>query len=171
MHRSVLSLAAAALIVAGCDAAPSAPEQGTTTPLFAKEGQPAHEHYRVAFARTVSNPCPPIPEPVAVEGYMVYNSHFKFFEGGNSFRIMSNSQGQGVGLVTGVKYQFHELSKPRGSYTYASSRLESDQYTRFHVISATGLGNFFSTVRAKQTCTPEGGCQTVIVSMETDCRG
>ena len=118
----------------------------------------------------MSNPCPPVPEPVAIEGYLHYNAHFRFFEGGNSPELKSNTHGSGVGLVTGVKYQFHELGTVRGTYTYESGRLETERWIRSHLISQTGLGNFFMTTRVRQVCTPEG-CQEEIVSIDTDCRG
>ena len=175
MHRSVLSLAAAALVFAGCDSPPSAPQPASLAPSFArggepKDGRPDHENFRAPFARTVANPCPPVPEPVAVEGYFTFNSHFKFFEGGNSSRIKTNSHGSGIGAVTGVRYQFHELWTLHGRYTYEDSRFATEQTTRFHVISQTDLGNFFATMKTRVTCTPDG-CQTEVVSVETDCRG
>jgi hypothetical protein len=171
MYRSIFVLAAAGLVAAACEPGPSAPNELTpVTPSFAKEGQPAHGNYRQHFARTVDNPCPPVPEPVAVEGYLHYNSHFKFFEGGNDSRIKTNSEASGVGLVTGVKYQFHELFTLEGRYTYANSRWETGRMTRFHVISQTGLGNFYSTVKWNVVCTPEG-CTDTITDVETDCRG
>jgi hypothetical protein len=117
------------------------------------------------------NPCPPVPEPVAVEGYSHYNTHFKFYDGGNTSRLMSNVHGSGLGTVTGVKYQFHELFTLHGDYTYVDSRWETVQSTRFHVVSATDLGNFFSTVKMKVVCTPENGCQGEVISIDTDCHG
>ena len=175
MHRSILCLAAAALVASACDSSPSAPEPASTTPSFARGGNPPderpdHEHRRDPFTRTVTNPCPPVPEAVAVEGYTVYNAHFKFFEGGNNSRLMANSQASGIGLVTGVKYQFHELWTLHGHYTYVDTRWETEQTTRYHVISQTGLGNFFSTLKMRIVYTATG-VSTEVVSMETDCRG
>lgn len=175
MHRTAFPLALAALIVLACEPSPTAPDQVSTTPSFARGGEPSdgrpdHENRRDPFARTVANPCPPVPEPVAVEGYLHTNTHFKFFDGGNTSRLMWNIHASGIGLVTGVKYQYHELWTLRGTYTYADSRWETDQTTRFHVISQTGLGNFFSTVRMKIVYTPTS-ISTEVVSMDTDCRG
>lgn len=170
MHRSVLTLAATALIVVGCDSSPFAPEQPTAGPSLARDGRPDHENVRAPFAQTVANPCPPVPEPVAVEGYSHYNAQLKFFEGGNEARLKGSVHASGIGAVTGVGYQFHELFTLHGIYTYANSRWETERSTRFHVISQTGLGNFFSTVKENVVCTPEG-CQGEVVSIDTDCRG
>jgi hypothetical protein len=169
MHRSV-TLALAALFAAACDAPPSAPESSATSPSFAKEGTPDHQNTRAPFSRTVMNPCPPVPEPVAVEGYGHYNAHFKFFEGGNNARLKGHSHASGVGAISGQKYQFHEMATLLGHYTYVDSRWETMQTTRFHVISQTGLDNFFSTMKMRIIYTPQGSSAEVI-SLETDCRG
>ena len=170
MHRSVLMLAAIAIVMAGCDSTPSAPALSSDQALLEKDGKPAHQNTRTPFTRTVMNPCPPVPEPVLVEGYSHYNAHFKFFEGGNQPRLKTNNHASGVGLVTGLKYQFHELYRVDGTYTYANATLTTDQTHRYHVISQTAHDNFFSTVKTKVVC-DAAGCRAEVVSMETDCRG
>ena len=170
MHRPVVALLAVALLMSACDSNPAAPETAALEPSLARDGTPDHEHFRVPFAQTVVNSCPLVPDPVAVEGFLVYNSHFKFFEGGNQNRLKSTIHGTGVGAVTGAKYQFHQLYTIYGHYTYANSRLEADHHSRLHLISQNSLDNFFLTVRLKQVCTPDG-CTVEVVSMETDCRG
>ena len=172
MHRSVLTFGLITLFAAACDSPVAAPE--AAAPNFArgtpKEGQPDHENIRTPFSRVVMNPCPNVPEPVAVEGYTHYNAHFKFFDGGNSSRLKSNSHGSGIGLVTGMQYQFHELHTTYGRYTYADSRWQTEQTIRFHVISQTNLDNFFSSLKMRVTYATTG-ITTEIISFETDCRG
>ena len=172
MHRVSLSFVfgAAALVAVACDSNPAALSGPDDGPMLQRDGRPAHQNTRSPFARTVANPCPPVPEPVAVEGYTHYNAHFKFFDGGNQARLMSNTHASGVGAVTGVLYQFHELWTLRGKYTYVNNRWETEQTTRFHVISQTDLGNFFSTLKTKIIYTPTS-IETEVVSFETDCRG
>ena len=175
MSRSVLSLCLAGLFAIGCDSAPTEPPS-PAAPLLARDGQPrdgqpAHDHYKAPFSQTVMNSCPLVPEPVLVEGVLIYNSHFKFFDGGNSNRLMSNIHGSGIGTITGVKYQYHELTTIRGRYTYANSRLEAEHRSRMHLISQGSVQqNFFLTIVAKQVCSTEG-CTFEVVRMETDCRG
>ena len=169
MPRSVLALAAVALVAAGCDSNPAAP-QAAAGPSLATAGRPAHENYRAPFSLTVNNPCPPVPEPVTIQGAFHYNAHFKFFEGGNSPRLMSNVHGSGLGLITREKYQFHELSVGHGHFTAVNNRFEVDQTTRFHVISQSSSSNFFSSMRVNVVC-DDTGCKTTIVSIDTDCRG
>ena len=169
MHRYFLTLVAA-FVAVGCDSAPSAPEHAAVPLLAARDGQPAHDNHKAPFSRTVMNPCPPVPEPVVIEGVLHYNAHFKFFDGGNRNRLMSNSHGSGVGAITHVKYQFHEINTIYGTFTYVNGRLEADHHTRFHLISQTDLGNFFVNMRAKQVCTAQG-CTFVVVAAESDCRG
>jgi hypothetical protein len=176
MHRSVLTLAAAALVLAGCDSTPTSPAPVPAAPSFARGGDPGNdgtpdrEHIRTEYTRTVTNPCGPVPEPVVVTGIGQYHSHFKFFEGGNDSRLMGHSQMSGVGSITGTRYSFHELAVTDGHYTYADQRWETEQMTRYHVISQSSASNFFSTVRMKVVYTPTS-ITTEVVSMETDCRG
>jgi hypothetical protein len=172
VHRSLLCLAAVALLTVACDNAPSAPPPADLAPSLAKGGEdkPAHEHYRAPFARTVANPCPPVPEAVAVEGFTQFNAHFKFFDGGNTSRVQMVTQAQGIGAITGVKYTFHELMRQRSTYQYSTSVYQVDQMIRWHVVSATSLGNFFATSHQKITCDATG-CRTEPISFETDCRG
>ena len=169
MHRSALALAVIAL-AAACDSAPTEPVPAGLIPSLAKDEVPHHEHTRSPFAQTVVNSCPAIPEPVAVEGFVIYNSQFKHYEWGNNSRLRTLIQGSGIGAISGVKYQFHQMHTVSGTYTFDGERLEADHYTRMHLISQTNLDNFFLTVRLKQVCTP-GTCTVTVVSMEPDCRG
>ena len=175
MHRTPFRLAAVALVVMACESAPTAPEQPATTLSLARggeppDGRPDHQNTRIPFTWTLTNPCLPVPETVVAEGYSHYNAHFKFFEGGNSSRLMSNNYASGVGLITGLKYQFHQLWRLDGTFTYVDNRWETEQMTRYHLISQTDHGNFFSTVRTKVVVTPTG-ITTEVISTETDCRG
>ena len=170
MHRSAYMIVACLALVAACDSDPVAPSLASAPPALKQDGRPAHENTRTPFTRTVMNPCVPAPEPVLVEGYTHYNAHFKFFPGGNNARLMSNSHGSGIGVATGLKYQFHELFTLRGHYTYVDSRWETEQTTRFHVISQTGLDNFFSTLKTRITYTTTS-IDVEVISMESDCRG
>jgi hypothetical protein len=117
------------------------------------------------------NPCPPVPEPVFVEGFTQYNAHFKFVEGGNESRLMRHTHASGVGLVTGAKYQFLEMWKEDGSYNIAADRLEAVQTTRYHVISEGSLGNFFMTMKQKVVYQDGRLVSAEVISAETDCRG
>ena len=98
------------------------------------------------------------------------NAHFKFFEGGNDSRIMINTRASGIGQVTGEQYQYHELWTLHGHYTIVNDRWETEQTTRYHVISRGPLGNFFSTLKTKVVITPPT-VTTEVISMESDCRG
>ena len=174
MRGLLLPFAALSLLASGCDSAPSAPPARESDALLARgnqpEGRPDHEHFRVPFTQTVMNACGPVPEPVVIQGHLIYNSHFKFFEGGNNNRLMSNIQGSGLGAITGLKYQFHQLSTIHGHYTYANERLEADHHTRLHLVSQSDVNNFFMTMKVRQVC--DGPvCPDNIVAMETDCRG
>ena len=174
MRRLLLPYAAFAILAVGCDGSPSAPAAPATAVLMARdnqpEGRPAHEHARGSFTRTVMNACGPVPEPVIVQGHLIYNSHFKFFEGGNSNRLMTNIQGSGVGVITGLKYQFHQLETIHGHYTYANEHLEATRETRVHLVSQSDANNFFMTMKVRQVC--DGPvCRDDIVAIETDCRG
>lgn len=171
MHRSAYAIVACLALVAACDSQPLAP--ALDLPALAakeKDERPTNETTRTPFSRTVANPCGPTPELVAVEGYAHHNAHFKFFDGGNQSRLMTNSHASGIGLVSGLKYQFHELHTLRGRYTYANQRWETEQTTRFHVISQTGVDNFFSTLKLRIVYSPTG-VDVQFVSLETDCRG
>jgi hypothetical protein len=178
MHRTLLTLAAAAALLAGCDSAPTAPIAAPSAPSLARggepgpnDGHPAHEHKREPFATIVMNPCPPAPEPVLVEGLSQYNAHFKFVEGGNDHRLMRSTQATGLGLVTGERYQFHQLTVVYGSFRLQNGRSESEETTRYHVISQGPLGNFFTTIKSRSSFSPEEGFRTEVVSAESDCRG
>ncbi len=169
MPRLVLGLALAALAISGCDAAPDAALAPSLDKV--KDGIPDKQHITSPFTRTVSNPCPPVPEMVLVEGTQRYHTHFKFFDGGNTMRAHGVSQARGVGLTTGVRYTFHEQAGQRSTFFYDEGVFRSEQLTRWHVISATGLGNFFATTRLKVTCPPSGVCTVEPLEIETDCRG
>ena len=170
MHRSAFALLAAAAIIAGCDTPPSAPPEAPAAPSLKQDGRPDHENTTTPFSRTVTNPCGQTPEPIPVEGLAHYNAHFKFFEGGNQARLKSTIHASGVGAVTGLKYQFHELWTLYGRYTYVNSRWETEQTTRFHVISQTNVDNFFATIRTKVVYTLTS-IEVQSLTIETDCRG
>ena len=172
MHRSAYAIVACLALVAACDSQPLAPPSLEAPALASKDKdeRPAHGNTRSPFSRVVANSCGPTPELVAVEGYAHHNAHFKFFDGGNQARLMTNSHASGIGLVSGLQYQFHELHTLRGRYTYADARWETEQTTRFHVISQTGVDNFFSTLKLKIVYSPTG-IDVQFVSLETDCRG
>ena len=168
MHRSAVGLALAAVIAAGCDAAP----ESALAPSLDRKigGVPNQEHFKTPISRTVSNPCPPVPEMVQVTGREHFHSHFKHYEWGNTSRHDNKIQASGVGLTTGLKYTFHELWHQDAEYTLQTQHYDADQVVRWHVISQTGLGNFFATTRQRMVC--DGPvCRTEIVSTETDCRG
>ena len=167
MRHAAVGLAFVTALVAGCDAAP---ESALAPSLDRKERVPNQEHVRTPVSRTVSNPCPPVPEMVQVEGWQDFHSHFKHFEGGNTSRHDIKTQASGVGLTTGLSYTFHELWHQDAEYDIDSQHYEGDQVTRWHVISQTGLGNFFATSRQHFVC--DGSvCRTELISIETDCRG
>ena len=177
MHRSVLVLSAAAFALAACDSAPTAPPSTAAVPSLARnaepgqpDGRPAHEHKTYPFIVITTNPCPPVPEPVYVEGKTQYNAHFKFVDGGNNARLKSTSHGTGIGLVTGTPYVFQELQTTYGKYTLANDRFETEQTTRYHVISKGPMDNFFATVKMKFVFTT-GQVSIEVVSVESDCRG
>jgi hypothetical protein len=118
----------------------------------------------------VSNPCPPVPEAVAVEGFTQFTSHFKFFDGGNESRHHIMSQASGIGAVTGARYTFHELFRQDGIYHYSDGVYDTVQEIRWHVISQSNGGNFFATTRQKMIC-DANACRVEPISIETDCRG
>ncbi len=172
------ALLVAAVAIAACDNTPSAPAAAPAAPSFAREpgesrgpeGTPDGEHQRTPFARVVNNPCPPVPEAVAVEGFTQFSSHFKFYDGGNTSRHHIVSQAKGVGAVTGAKYTFHELVRQTGDYPYATQIYDTDLTIRWHVISQGNLGNFFATTHQRVVCSATG-CRVEPISFETDCKG
>ena len=170
MRRSALRLALATLMFAGCETAPEAAVAPSLNKV-PKDTIPDKQHITQPYRNTVNNPCPPVPEMVVVEGTARFHSHFKFYEEGNTLRSQAIVTAKGIGLTTGVKYTFHELFRQTASYRYDDRIFKSDQLTRWHVISATGLGNFFATSHQKVSCPPDGPCTIEPIEFETDCRG
>ena len=80
------------------------------------------------------------------------------------------STAQGFGVVTGVRYKFHEMFRQEGIFHDNDQVFHYEQTIRWHVISATGLGNFFATTKNKGIC-DAAGCRVEVISVETDCRG
>jgi hypothetical protein len=169
MRCSAVRLAFLALAIAGCDAAPESAVAPSLDKV--KDGIPDKQHVTQPFSATVNNPCPPVPEMVLVEGTGRFHSHFKFFDGGNTMKSMVTTQAQGIGATTGVRYTFHEKFSQSGLFHYDDMVFHADQLTRWHVVSATGLGNFFATTHQKVTCPPSGVCSVEPIVIETDCRG
>ena len=170
MTRTMFALLVTAAAAAGCDSAPTTPQQVSPGPALAREGSPVNENSRSDFAREIMNPCPPVPELVAVKGWVQYNSHFKFSEDANTSRLKWLTNASGIGLVTGARYKLHEIINLEGRFTYVDNVWVTERSSRLHLISQTGLGNFFATMRWNVRCTEEG-CKDEIISFETDCRG
>jgi hypothetical protein len=171
MRRPLLCLAVA-MIAASCESTPTAPVPTDLVPSLdnGRDGTPAHENKRIPFAGTVNNPCPPIPEAVAVEGFTQFSSHFKFFDGGNTSKHHIMNVAQGVGLVTGAKYTFQEMFRQDATYYYDTKLYDTEQTIRYRVVSQYNLGNFFATTHQKVICVNDV-CRVEPISFESDCRG
>ena len=175
MHRSIFTLATAAFMLVACDSSPTGLAPAPTVPSLARggtpgpnDGHPAHQHTRSPFAWYVRNAC--IPEEIWVEGFTQYNAHFKFIDGGNDSRLLRITVASGVGIVTGANYRFHEKWTLQGRYTIAGNHWDTEQTTRYHVISEGPLPNFMMTMKTKVVHS-NGTVTTEVISVDSDCRG
>jgi hypothetical protein len=162
--RFALRTVAALAVVAGCDAAPSAPDPATTPSLARAVSS------RTDFATIATNPCPPVPELVPLTGFMHIVTKPEVTPEGVRLRIHRNAHASGIGAITGLKYEFQNLSRqevlpPSGTITFESELLD-----RFHEISQGSADNFFFMMRSKITCDAMG-CRVEVIETEAECRG
>ncbi len=162
-------LLVALIVTVSCDSTPVAPDQ-SDAPLLKREGTPDHGNVRTPFTFTFFNSCGPLPEPVTVEGFAHTVTHFKFFEGGNHFRMLSHAHGTGLGTLSGDRYVFNQIGRTSAIFDEASDTFDSQQRVRFLANRQGSPDNFFLSSHMHIVCTGST-CTAEVISSEVDCRG
>ena len=149
-------------VAAGCASELVAPDEPASLDRINRT-----DRYPVAF--TTFNPCPPM-EPVAIEGFVQYNTHADVEPGSTEVKQHLVLHGNGIGLLTGSKYVLQQNSKYESSFSFPPYQFESSTDTRYRLIRQGSEDNFYAEFTFSYVC-DETGCRIVENEQERACRG
>ena len=141
------------LVLAGCS-------DGTTAPArldVAPEAAVIMDAQWVPLSLTVDNTC--VGETMAVNGRAYITT--RIFDGRTGLRIKghTNLNLDGVGLLTGIKYQFQQVTNSDFEEDLASGTTETEQVFHLNIISSSSAPNSFATMNGTTVFTPGVGTQ------------
>jgi hypothetical protein len=175
MKRTALC-AFAFIGLAACDTPISAPTPresslaGPSIPAAQHEEQESGTllNERHPITGTVSNPCPPA-EPVAFEGSVHEVITGEVSPTSIDTKTHVNAQGiQGVGLVTGARYEVPENEKTDFELSFRPFTIDETIEIRFRLIRQGSLDNFWFRLTERFTFPP---FHLEIIRFEVECRG
>jgi hypothetical protein len=141
------------LVLAGCSDGATAPANLDLVP----EAAVVMDAQWVPLSLTVDNTC--VGETMAVTGRAHITT--RIFDDGSGLRVKghTNLNLEGVGLLTGIRYQFQQLTNSDFEEDLASGSTETAQVFHLNVISSSAAPNSLATMNGTTVITAGGGSQ------------
>jgi hypothetical protein len=165
MNRVVPVLA---FLLAGCSDGfrdvPTAPSDVDLAP----DAAVVMDNQWLTISSSVLNTC--VGETMLVSGKVHITS--RIFSGANGLRIRghTNLSIEGIGLVTGARYLFQQITNSDFEEDLTSGSSESTQVFHLNVISTNGAPDSFATVNGTTIFFAGGGSQFIPKRWEFFCR-